>query len=402
MAEHVITLPDVGEGVAEAEIAELLVKVGDSVREDQPLAAVLTDKATVEIPSPVAGTVAWIGYEAGAIAAVGSALIRIETAGDAPPAPHGPAQASATGAVPPVEPALPPAAGRSAASPPSARALAAPAVRAFARERSVDLAAIRGSGPEGRVLRGDVVAHLAAREAAAPATDAADRVEPIRIAGIRRVIAERLQETVRRIPHFTYVEEVDVTELEALRAELNRVAGQPRLTVLPFLMRALVLALADFPQLNARFDEASGTLLRYGAVHLGIATQTPAGLLVPVVRHAERRTVRDCGAEVARLAAAARAGTARREELAGSTLTVTSLGALGGLATTPIINAPEVAIIGVNRIDIRQAWRGEAFVPRSLMNLSSSFDHRFIDGWEAAAFIQALRTLLENPLRILA
>lgn len=406
MAELVIKLPDVGEGVAEAEIVEILVKVGDPVRADQPLVAVLTDKATVEIPSPADGVVRWIGFEVGAVAATGSPLVKLGVEADGEVETSKPSSDTPAQPAPMSMPTLAPPA-RSPESAPVAhaertgRVLASPAVRAYAREKGADLASVPGTGPDGRILRSDIDASLA--DIAATRDDPDDGIERIQVAGIRRVIADRLQDTVRRIPHFSYVEEVDVTDLEALRAELNAAKGEdrPRLTLLPFLMRALVMSVRDFPDLNARFDDANGTLLRYGSVHLGIATQTPSGLVVPVVRNAQRLTIWESAAEIARLAEAARAGVATREELGGSTLSITSLGALGGLATTPIINSPEVAIVGVNKINVRSVWRGDSFHPRKVMNLSSSFDHRIVDGWTAAEFIQAVRTLLETPLRLL-
>ena len=264
---------------------------------------------------------------------------------------------------------------------------------------------MRGSGPAGRILREDVDAYLAGggqAQASAQGLAPNTTVEEIKIIGFRRRIAQRMQDTMRRIPHFSYVEEVDVTDLEALRADINetRKPGRPRLTVLPFLMRALVMALRDFPQMNARFDDSTDTLYRHGGAHIGIAIQTPNGLMVAVVRHAEARIIWDCASEVQRLTDAARSGTITREELTGSTITITSLGALGGIASTPIINSPEVAIVGVNKIAIKPVWRGAAFEPRKIMNLSSSFDHRIIDGWDAAQFIQQLRSLLEAPAKI--
>ncbi len=431
MGERVITLPDVGEGVAEAEIVELPLKVGDLVREGDTLLAVMTDKATVEIPSPVDGRIAWIGLEVGQKVAVGSELLKLEVAGDsAAPKREAPArekpgpsvtlgapsrsvdapshteatsQQSAPQPVP--APTPPPRPAASSSAKPADRPLAAPAVRAAARDAGVDLRFVTGSGPAGRILREDVEAYLAAGARGPMPTNGLIRnsaVEEIKIIGLRRRIAERLQDTVRRIPHFSYVEEVDVTDLEALRTDVNetRKSGRPRLTVLPFLMRALVAALRDHPQINARYDDANDMLHRYGGVHIGIATQTPNGLMVPVVQHAEALTIWDCASEISRLSEAARSGTAKREELTGSTITITSLGALGGIVSTPIINSPEVAIVGVNKIAVRPVWRGAAFEPRKIMNLSSSFDHRIVDGWDAAQFIQKLRSLLEAPAKI--
>lgn len=433
MAERIIKLPDVGEGVAEAEIVELPVKPGDPVREGDVLASVMTDKATVEIPSPADGRVLHIAFEVGQKAAVGSELMRLEV-GDAAVKPaldeenreqpvrdvEAMAAAAAVaaerlhekpaGKAPPKPQSQPPRpAVRSLDTltviKPTDRPLAAPAVRAFARDQGVDLRFVKGSGPAGRIQREDVETHMSrAGQTASASTGlvANTAVEEIKIIGLRRKIAQRMQDTKRRIPHFSYIEEVDVTDLEALRADVNatKKAGRPRLTVLPFLMRALAMALRDYPQMNARFDDETDTLRRYGGVHIGIAVQTPSGLMVTVVQHAEARTIWECASEVQRLSEAARSGSATREELTGSTITITSLGALGGIASTPIINAPEVAIVGVNKIAVRPVWRGSAFEPRKIMNLSSSFDHRIIDGWEAAEFIQHLRSLLETPAKI--
>ena len=436
MGERVIKLPDVGEGVAEAEIVELHVKLGDLVREGDVLAAVMTDKATVEIPSPVEGRVLRIGLEVGQKAAVGSELMTLEV-GDAAQRPKpqaesekpSPAAASLESMAAAASAAAytlhdRPSGGSAAATTASAaprsavraletltlvkpadRPLAAPAVRAFAREHGVDLRFVKGSGPAGRILREDVDGYMASAGQAPLSSHGLipnTTVEEIKVIGLRRKIAQRMQDTKRRVPHFSYIEEVDVTDLEALRADVNatKKAGRPRLTVLPFLMRALAMALQAYPQMNARFDDETDTLFRHGGVHIGIAIQTPNGLMVAVVQHAEARTIWECASEVQRLSEAARSGSATRDELTGSTITITSLGALGGLATTPIINAPEVAIIGVNKIAIRPVWRGAAFEPRKIMNLSSSFDHRIIDGWDAAEFIQHLRSLLETPAKI--
>jgi 2-oxoisovalerate dehydrogenase E2 component (dihydrolipoyl transacylase) len=398
MGSHVIKMPDIGEGIAEVELAAWHVGPGDTVAEDQVLADVMTDKATVEIPSPVAGTVLALGGKPGASIAVGAELIRIEVAG---------AGNVADGA----GPAAQPAAARSAAGAtgaaftprfPGDKPLASPAVRQYARDRDVDLRQVTGSGPAGRIQRDDIDACLKrdAGRATADARYAARHGETaVPVIGLRRQIARRMQEAKRRIPHFTYVEEVDVTEIEDLRARLNTRyrSERGRLTLLPLLMRALVLALREFPQINARFDDEAGVVTRHAAVHVGIATQTDHGLLVPVVRHAEALDPWASAAELARLANAARSGKASREELTGSTITVTSLGALGGIVSTPVINHPEVAIVGVNRIAERPTMRAGQVVARRLMNLSSSFDHRVVDGIDAARFIQALRGYLEFP-----
>ena len=423
MGVRIIKLPDVGEGVAEAELVEWHVAVGQSVLEDQILAAVMTDKATVEIPSPVAGTVLALGVEVGGVLAVGAELVRLEVAGEgneevaaapreaaAPqsPAPTAPAsQAPASQA--PISRAPTSRAPTSRAPigpprPPGDKPLASPAVRRRARDAGVDLRQVRGTGPAGRIGHDDLEAFLrgAPKSATATGRTANTSVETVKIIGLRRRIAQKMAESTRRIAHFSYVEEVDVTALEELRATLNgeNRPDHPRLTLMPFLMQALVKAVAEFPEMNALYDDEAETLERHGGVHVGIATQTPAGLMVPVVRHCEARGLWDCAAEVHRLAEAARAGRATSAELSGSTITITSLGALGGIVTTPVINRPEVAIIGVNRQVVRPVWQGAQFVPRTMMNLSSSFDHRVIDGYVAARFIQRLKALLEAPATI--
>jgi 2-oxoisovalerate dehydrogenase E2 component (dihydrolipoyl transacylase) len=405
MGEFIIKMPDVGEGVAEAELVEWHVKTGDPVREDMVIAAVMTDKATVEIPSPVSGIVTWLAGEVGDRIAVKAPLVRIETAAsiaDAEPA----AVAQPKAAEPvKVETPKPVPKAPTPATPPDEKPLAAPSVRLFARESGVDLRQVQGTGPAGRILREDVEQFLNQGAAPAPARAGLARktaTEEVKLTGLRRRIAEKMVLSTSRIPHITYVEEVDMTALEELRATMNsdRKAEHPKLTVLPFLMRALVKAISDQPDVNATFDDDAGIITRHGAVHIGIATQTPAGLTVPVVRHAEARGIFDCALEMNRLAEAARSGTATRDELSGSTITISSLGALGGIVSTPVINHPEVAIIGVNKIATRPVWDGTQFVPRKMMNLSSSFDHRIIDGWDAATFVQRIRTLLETPALI--
>ncbi|MDK4734251.1 dihydrolipoamide acetyltransferase family protein [Rhizobium sp. CNPSo 3490] len=405
MGEFIIKMPDVGEGVAEAELVEWHVKTGDPVREDMVIAAVMTDKATVEIPSPVNGTVIWLAGEVGDRIAVKAPLVRIETAGDAVETPPVRISQAPIAETTKVEIAKPAPVAPAPAVPPVEKPLAAPSVRLFARESGVDLRQVPGTGPAGRILREDIEQFLAQGTAPAAAKNGLARktaTEEIKLTGLRRRIAEKMVLSTSRIPHITYVEEVDMTALEELRATMNgdRRAGHPKLTVLPFLMRALVKAIAEQPEVNATFDDDAGIITRYSAVHIGIATQTPAGLTVPVVRHAEARGIWDCAAEMARLADAARSGTATRDELSGSTITISSLGALGGIVSTPVINHPEVAIIGVNKIATRPAWDGTQFVPRKMMNLSSSFDHRIIDGWDAATFVQRIRTLLETPALI--
>jgi 2-oxoisovalerate dehydrogenase E2 component (dihydrolipoyl transacylase) len=432
MGEHTIKMPDVGEGVAEAELVEWHIKVGDPVREDDILAAVMTDKATVEIPSPVEGEIAWLGAEIGDTVSVGSPIVRIKTAGgsddvaevEAKPVESAtePAENQAPASEKPeksqpakeIVAAAPVETSRAAgaAISGSARAprsegekpLASPAVRLRAREAGVDLRRVPGTGPAGRIRHEDLDAFLRGegeqRTVSARMPDTS--VEEIRIVGLRRRIAEKMALAKSRIPHITYVEEIDVTALEELRAALNKQGktGRPKLTILPFLIQAMVVAIREQPELNAHFDDDAGVVHRYGGIHVGIAAQTDAGLVVPVVRHAEARDLWDSAAEVARLADAARAGTATREELTGSTITITSLGAMGGVVTTPVINHPEVAIVGVNKIMVRPVWDGAAFQPRKMMNLSSSFDHRVIDGWDAARFIQRIKALLETPAMI--
>jgi 2-oxoisovalerate dehydrogenase E2 component (dihydrolipoyl transacylase) len=422
MGTRIVKLPDVGEGVAEAEIVEWHVEVGQSVLEDQVLAAVMTDKATVEIPSPVAGTVVALAGEVGSILAVGAELVRLEVAGAGndevvatpkqaaaagrPPAPKKPAPVAVRKEPPPAEPPRPAvraeAASPSLPRPAMAKPIASPAVRRQARDAGVDLRQVRGSGPAGRISHDDLDAFLrgaGGTAAGGTARVANPKVETIKMVGLRRRIAQKMAESKRRIAHFSYVEEVDVTALEELRKTLHAEEhpDRPRLTLIPFLMQALVKAIVDFPEMNALYDDEAETIDRYGGVHIGIATQTNAGLLVPVVRHCEARGLWEFATEVRRLSEAARQGTATRAELSGSTITITSLGALGGIVTTPVINRPEVAIIGVNRQVVRPVWQGEQFVPRTMMNLSSSFDHRVIDGYAAARFIQRIKGLLEVP-----
>lgn len=450
MPELAIRLPDVGEGVAEAELVEWLVKIGDRVQEDQSLVIVMTDKASVEVPSPVAGEVVWLAAEPGESIAVGSDLVRLKVEGDggaepdadgpsavrpqpaegmrqraassamsAPPSTGGAASSKVVQASPATgdakagaleadtEPAGAPGTRlRPGASPvlPRARGekpIASPAVRARAREAGIDLRRVAGSGPAGRITHEDLD-RLFDRGPQAPAASAAllpdDSIEEIKIVGLRRRIAEKMRIAHERIADMTYVEELDVTDLETLRGKLNEPrSDRPRLTLLPFLMRAIAIAVAEQPRMNAHFDDENGVLRRYGGVHVGIAAQTAGGLVVPVVRHVEARDLWSCALELARVTDAAKGGTATREELSGSTITITSLGALGGIVTTPVINHPEVAIVGVNRIAVRPLWNGTAFVPRKAMNLSCSFDHRVVDGWDAAVFVHRLKALLETP-----
>ncbi len=400
MSRHVFKMPDLGEGTVSAEVVEWKVKVGDQVQEDQIIAEVMTDKAAVEIPAPVSGTIISLTGQPGDMVAVGSELVVFETSGAsaAPTAPAATAPQKAAAAAPAtaaVETA-------SAATASSARVMASPATRRKAHVAGIDLSTVPGSGPGGRISAQDLEAVIAGKAsgAARPAARAQKGgVEEIKVIGVRRLIAERLSAAKRNIPHFAYVEEVDVTELEQLRQYLNsrQAKGTPSLTYLPFLVTGLVRVLEDFPQCNALYDAERNLILRHRAVHVGIATQTPDGLKVPVVRHAEARSLADLAAEIRRVTEAARSNKATRDELTGSTITVTSLGKLGGIASTPVINAPEVAIIGVNKAVERPVVLDGAVAIRRVMNLSSSFDHRFVDGFDAAAMIQALKERLEHP-----
>lgn len=426
MGTHVIKMPDIGEGIAEVELAQWHVKVGDQVVEDQVLADVMTDKAMVDIPSPVHGTVISLGGEPGEVMAVGSILISIEVEGAgnlkesaqaAAPAAKAPEVIDKPVAAPVVEApkvekaVASQAACRAAPQAPVARQanerpLASPAVRKHALDLGIQLRLVQGSGPAGRILHEDLEAYLAQdsqplKAYSAPGVGYAERhdEEQIPVIGMRRKIAQRMQESKHRAAHFSYVEEVDVTALEELRIHLNEKHGASRgkLTLLPFLVRAMVVALRDFPQINARYDDEAQVITRHGAVHVGVATQSDVGLMVPVVRHAEARSLWGNAEEISRLAKAARSGKAARDELSGSTITLTSLGALGGIVSTPVLNLPEVAIVGVNRIVERPMVIKGQIVIRKMMNLSSSFDHRVVDGMDAAQFIQAIRGLLEQP-----
>lgn len=420
MGTHVIKMPDIGEGIAEVELVKWYVQVGESVAEDQTLADVMTDKAMVEIPSPVAGTVLALGGTPGQVMAVGSELIRLEVAGAGnakanTPAPAVEARAEQPAAAGPVKAVVAPPAlaapARPAASPapaatmrrePGEKPLASPAVRQRARELGIELQFVAGSGPIGQIRHKDLDAYLTRGQGSAPSASgyaARHDEQAIPVIGLRRKIAQKMAEAKRRIPHFSYVEEIDVTDLEALRIHLNAKHSQQRgkLTLLPLLIRALVVALREHPQLNARYDDEAEVVTRYGAVHVGVATQSDNGLMVPVLRHAESRDLWGNAAEISRLAEAARRGKAQREELSGSTITLSSLGALGGIVSTPVINAPEVAIVGVNRMVERPVVSNGQIVVRKMMNLSSSFDHRVVDGMDAAAFIQTVRGLLEHP-----
>ncbi|MHC8300219.1 dihydrolipoamide acetyltransferase family protein [Pseudomonas sp. ZS1P83] len=418
MGTHVIKMPDIGEGIAEVELSVWHVKVGDMVVEDQVLADVMTDKAMVDIPSPVHGKVIALGGVPGEVMAVGSILISIEVEGagnvreSAQPAaaavkevPVAATKAEAAVVSKPVAAPRPAAVcqGPMVAREADERPLASPAVRKHALDLGIQLRLVRGTGPAGRVLHEDLDAYLAQGQQPQSTVAAAyaqrHDEEQIPVIGMRRKIAQRMQDATQRAAHFSYVEEIDVTAVEELRAHLNEKHGATRgkLTLLPFLVRALVVALREFPQINARYDDEAQVITRLGAVHVGIATQADIGLMVPVVRHAEARSLWDSATEISRLASAARNGKASRDELSGSSITLTSLGALGGIVSTPVLNLPEVAIVGVNKIVERPMVVKGQIVIRKMMNLSSSFDHRVVDGMDAAQFIQAIRGLLEQP-----
>lgn len=432
MGIYVIRVPDIGEGIAEVEVAAWHVAPGQQVKEDQPVADVMTDKATVEIPCHVNGKVLALGAAVGEMIAVGAELMRLEVEGEGNWKPESavPDGATQTEAAPAdissnseqkisknsinqaqeahkteaTTPTQRPAGQRSAVAlrKEGERPLASPSVRRRALDMGVDLRLVPGSGPAGQITHADLQAFASGSGPVLgvhPQYVERHGEEQIPVIGLRRRIAQKMQEAKRRIPHFSYVEEVDVTELEQLRHKLNALHGSTRgkLTLLPFLVRAMVLALRQFPQINARYDDDAGVVTRHEAVHLGIATQTDAGLMVPVLRHAESLDLWASAAGIARVAEGAKSGKLTREELSGSTITLTSLGALGGIASTPVINHPEVAIVGVNRIVERPMLRGGQVVARQLMNLSSSFDHRVVDGMDAAQFIQAMRAVLETP-----
>ncbi len=419
MATYTFNLPDIGEGIAEAEIVAWHVKVGDRVEEDGRIADMMTDKATVEMESPVSGVIRKVAGAEGDVIAIGSMLVEIETAGEDAPAvesapepevieaetPKAPA-AEVVASAPAPAPAAPKAASGDGPLPSQAsdhggeKVLASPVVRQRARDLGIDLAKVRPT--EGnRIRHADLDAYLNYGGTRAGPGRAAD--EEIRVIGMRKRIAQNMAESKRHIPHFTYVEEIDVTKMEEMRAEMNESRGaRPKLTALPILIAAICKTLRDYPMLNARYDDEANVVTRFGAVHLGIATQTDAGLMVPVLRGAESLSVWDMASEIARLAEAARSGKAKSEELSGSTLTLTSLGPLGGIATTPVINRPEVAIIGPNKIVERPMVVDGAVVIRKMMNLSISCDHRVVDGYDAASFVQALKRRIETPIYIFA
>ena len=431
MARYSFRLPDIGEGIAEAEIVAWHVRVGERVEEDAQLADMMTDKATVEMESPVSGIVVELAGEVGDLIAIGSTLAVIETDGegeiDAPPVdtalevqieaetpgsnsepePKVTELTSAAEAPKPAEkasetPAAP--AALAVAVHHDAKVLASPAVRARAKDLGIDLGQVQCDGD--RIRHADLDAFLrysGGQGYHSPGASRARADEPIRVIGMRRKIAENMAASKRAIPHFTYVEEMDVTALEEMRADLNANRGQrPKLTMLPFLIVAICRTIPRFPMINARYDDEAGVVTRYGAVHLGMATQTDAGLMVPVIRDAQDKNVWQLASEISRLAEAARTGKAKVDELSGSTLTITSLGPLGGIATTPVINRPEVAIIGPNKIVERPVFDGDDIRRAKLMNLSISCDHRVVDGWDAASYVQALKKLVETPVLLFA
>jgi 2-oxoisovalerate dehydrogenase E2 component (dihydrolipoyl transacylase) len=409
MSEYIFKLPDLGEGTVESEIAEWFIAVGDQVSEEDVVGTMMTDKAAVELSSPVSGKVVKLAGEPGDIVAVGAPLVVFETDAEAvtETAAAEPAPEAAEEPQPEPEPA-PAAPELQSATLDRKRVMTSPAIRRRAKDMGVDLGLVPGSGPGGRITRTDFDQYLkrhaaAGIPAAAPAAAApAAKTTEVKVIGLRRIIAERLSEAKREIPHFAYVEEIDITELEALRRHLNSKKDDPaqRLTLLPFLGLALIRALRDFPQCNTTYDKARNVLLRHGAVNLGIATQTPDGLKVPVVHNAHGLPIDVLAAEIRRVSQAAKDNSAKKEELSGSTITITSLGKLGGIVSTPVINQPEVAIIGVNRAVERPVVVNGQVAIRLMMNLSSSFDHRFVDGYDAAAMIQSIKEMLEHPATI--
>ena len=413
-------LPDIGEGVVEGEVVEWMVAVGDTVKEDDPILSVMTDKATVEIPSPTDGVVKSLVGEPGTILAVGQVCIEFETDGEGTPVEEAPAPVEEVVEETPVPepdpvkeevvPAAPAPAPAPAPTPvvvaaPGARPLASPAVRQRARESGIDLTTVAGSGPAGRITHGDLDSWKEAGSpvaAAGPSRAARTGTTEVPVIGLRRKISESMTASYTTIPHFSYFEEVDITHLDELRVHLNstKTDGQPKLTYLPFIMQALVKALGENPVCNALFDDEKGVVTRHDAVHLGIATQTDRGLYVPVVKHVEAQDIWQSASEMQRVSQAARDGTAGLDELSGSTFTITSLGRMGGLGATPIINKPEVGILGVHNAVDTPVVRNGQIVVRKMLRLSSSWDHRVVDGWDGAMLVQRLKALLENPATI--
>lgn len=416
MGFYSFKLPDLGEGIVESEIDKWHVQPGDRVEEDQPIAEVITDKAVIEVSSPITGAVVALACEAGEVIAVGSELIRFEVAGDGNI--KGQAEPETTSAAPPTSPPGQSKPIEAEAAKPAAKSiivaasvaedialphrtiLTSPSLRRRAREANIDLSLVPGSGPDGRITRQDMDAYLSV--AGNPTSRKRQGSNEVKIKGLRRVIAQKMQQSKRQIPHYSYIEEVDVTQLEELRQQLNakRKDSQPKLTLMPFIMQALIKVLPDYPHCNAHFDDSNDLLIQHQPVHIGIATMTATGLMVPVVKHCESLDIWQSASEMARLSQAARDSRANKDELCGSTITITSLGAIGGIATTPIINAPETAIIGVNKLQQRPVVKNDIIVIRKIMNLSSSFDHRIVDGYDGAQLIQSLKALLENPAAI--
>jgi 2-oxoisovalerate dehydrogenase E2 component (dihydrolipoyl transacylase) len=434
MARFTFRLPDIGEGIAEAEIVAWHIKIGDRVEEDQQIADMMTDKATIEMESPVAGVVLELAGEAGDRIPIGAALVVLETDA-AEPAPRAPAQPAKTEpqaqaekaqpapividpgsaeaqpapqpltAKPEAPPAPPPPKPQPAPTQHTEKAqiLASPAVRQRARDLGIDLSQVKAQGPHLRHADLDAYLRYGAAQGYTPAAPRAREDQTIKVIGMRRRIAENMAASKRNIPHFTYVDEIEVTALEAMREALNANRGdRPKLTVLPFLLVAMCRTLREFPMLNARYDDEAGIVTRHGRVHVGIATQTDAGLMVPVLRDAQDKNIWQLAGEIRRLSEAARSGKAKSEELSGGTITVTSLGPLGGIATTPVINRPEVAIIGPNKIIDRPVFDGDDLRRAKLMNVSISCDHRVVDGWDAASYVQALKKYLETPVLLFA
>ena len=402
MSEYIFKLPDLGEGTVESEIGEWFIKVGDVVEEETVVGTMMTDKAAVELASPVTGTVTKLAGEPGDIVAVGAALVTFETDGNAAAAEEAQAEPSekSTDPVPPVPETT---AKESVGA--RSRVVTSPAIRRRAKEAGIDLNQVPGTGAGGRIQRQDFDNFLSSQASGTPIAVPATRstaVKEIKVIGLRRIIAERMTRAKQEIPHFAYVEEIDITELEALRKHLNssKTDASERLTILPFLGLALIRALREFPQCNSTYDKQRNVLLQHEAVHLGVATQTPDGLKVPVVKHSEMKDLRGLAAEIRRLTQAARDNSAKKSELTGGTITITSLGKLGGIASTPVINLPEVGIIGVNRAVERPMVVNGQIAIRLMMNLSSSFDHRFVDGYDAAAMIQHIKEMLEHPATI--
>ena len=424
MSTFTFKLPDIGEGIAEAEIVAWHVKVGDRIEEDQPIADMMTDKATVEMESPVSGVVTAVAGEAGDVVAIGSMLVEIEVEGgeeavpvsktpessispveiEKPKTPFVSSEVETPISIVPTDGPLDFARGEREFGGGISDVTASPAVRARAKSLGVELSSVKTSG--GHVRHADLDAYLnySAGQGYRPSSATAKREdEAVKVIGMRRRIAENMAASKRNIPHFSYVEEFDVTAMEAMRADLNDNRGtRPKLTMLPFLIVAIRKAIPAFPMINARYDDEAGVVTRHGAIHLGMATQTDAGLMVPVLRNAQDMNVWQLAHEITRLANAARDGTAKSDELSGSTLTVTSLGPLGGIATTPVINRPEVAIIGPNKIVERPVFVGDTIEARKLMNLSISCDHRVVDGWDAASFVQAVKKFVETPVLLFA